>query len=258
MQRIARGHSALAARTNGLPIAHRDGGKLAARTHGHCPAVLLRSGHPVRRAVIHREVVDLRRRLVQPRAPRHITRIVGGRIARNDRSLIARHDHRVRIVRRHPRALVVVAARRTSQRDPGFAAVLGSRQRDVRHVDDVRVARIDGDVLEVPSSSEQRDVARKLRPRRPRIVRSIDAPLLGRRGCRRTTAATGRQCTCAPAASWRRSRAGRVWRRSFGKEIVDHRVDTPRIGRRDGKANPADALRGQSALQLIPCGAAIG
>src|ERR1022692_3126515 len=144
MERIASGCAALAARADGLPITHGDAGKLAARAHGDGAAVLLGAGDPVWEAVVDGHVVDLRDRLIEPGTPRHVARVLRGRVATDHRALVARDDDRVRVVRRDPGLVVVVAARRSTEGDPGLAAVLRSRHGDVRDVDDIGVLRIDG------------------------------------------------------------------------------------------------------------------
>src|SRR6185437_4223316 len=75
MQRIARRVAALAAGADRLPVAHRDLAELAARADGDGARILLRAGHPVREAIVDRDVVELRRRLIEPRAPGDLTRI---------------------------------------------------------------------------------------------------------------------------------------------------------------------------------------
>src|SRR5205814_484131 len=106
---IARGVSALAARRYRLPIARRDLGELAARAHRDRTRVLLRGCDPVRKAIVDGEVVQLRRWLIEPRAPCHGAWVIGFGIVRDDGALIAGHDHRVRVVGIDPGLVVVVA-----------------------------------------------------------------------------------------------------------------------------------------------------
>ncbi len=111
MQRIAGRIPALAGGADRLPVALRDLRELAARAHRHRAAVLLRADHPVREAVVDRCVVDLRRGLIEPRAPGHRARIGGTRVAGDDRALVARDDQDVRVLGRDPHLVVIVAAR---------------------------------------------------------------------------------------------------------------------------------------------------
>ena len=249
---VARRVAALSAGADRLPVAHRDLGELAARAHGDGARVLLCAGHPVRQPIVDRAVVDLRRRLVEPRAPRDVARIVGHRVARDDRALVARDDHRVRVVGRDPRLMVVVAARRPAQRHPRLAAVLGSRHRDVRHVDDVGVLRIDDDVLEIPAASPERGIARQLGPRRARVVGAEESALPRRRRRLRTRRIAAAASPTAAAAS------GRCRRVRIRHEAIHHRVHAPRIARRYRDARLADSLFGQAGRQLLPRRAAVG
>ncbi len=98
MQRVAGRHPALATSFDRLPVAHGDLGELASRPDGDGAGVLLRARDPIWNAVIDRHVIDLRRWLIQPRAPGHRRRIVGARVARDDRTLVTGDDHGIWIV----------------------------------------------------------------------------------------------------------------------------------------------------------------
>ena len=126
MQRIAGCHAAFAARPDRLPVALPDLRELAARSHGHGAAVLLRARDPVWESIVDRDVINLRDGLIQPRAPLHLGNVVFARVGRDDRPLIAREDDDVGVVRRHPYPLVIVATGRAAERHPRFAAVLRS------------------------------------------------------------------------------------------------------------------------------------
>jgi len=76
MQRISGRHAAFAARPDRLPVALPDLGELAARSHCHGAAVLLRARDPVRESIVDRDVIDLRDRLIQPRTPLHLGNVV--------------------------------------------------------------------------------------------------------------------------------------------------------------------------------------
>ena len=110
MQRIGRGVAGFAAGAQRLPVAHRDPGETAARWHADRAAVLLRAGHPVRKAIVGGDVIDLRGRLVVPRAPGR------GAVHADDRALIAAENHPVRIVRIDPELVIIVAAGRAFDR----------------------------------------------------------------------------------------------------------------------------------------------
>src|SRR5436309_12310102 len=132
MQRIWRGVARFAARAHRLPVAHRDRGEAAARSDADGAAVLLRARNPVRQRVVWRDVVDLRRRLIQPRAPRWMVREA---VDADHGALIAAENHAVRIVRRNPELMVIVAAGRSLERlAEGAAAVARSIDAGARHV----------------------------------------------------------------------------------------------------------------------------
>ena len=175
VQRIGRRVSALAPSAEGLPIAHGDLAELAAASHADGAAVLLRARDPVRKTEIRRDMVNLRCRLVQPRAPlRRICRAV----QRDDGALIARDDHDVGVRRTDPQLVIIVAAGRSSCR-PGVerpSAIGRFLHADVGDEHDVRVFWIDGDLLEVPAAPPHARVARCLHPRGARIVRAEEAP----------------------------------------------------------------------------------
>src|SRR6267143_1337710 len=110
MQGIAGRVSALAGGADRLPVALRDLRELAARAHRHRTRVLLRADDPVGKAIVDRRVVDLRCGLIEPRAPGHIARIGGARVAGDDRALVARDDQNLGLVWRNPHLVVIVAA----------------------------------------------------------------------------------------------------------------------------------------------------
>src|SRR5579871_5985835 len=58
MQGVCRGHAAFASGTDRFPVARGNRGKTAARANGDSAAVLLRTGHPVREAVVGGYVID--------------------------------------------------------------------------------------------------------------------------------------------------------------------------------------------------------
>src|SRR5439155_15841815 len=113
IERIGRGVAALAAGAERLPVAHRDAREASARADADGAAVLLRARHPVGKRTVGRDPVDLRRRLVQPRAPR---RMIREAVDADDGALIAAEDHAIPIVGRNPQLVVVVAARRALER----------------------------------------------------------------------------------------------------------------------------------------------
>src|ERR1051325_51902 len=90
---------------------------VTARRCANGPAVLLRTGDPVRKAKVCCDVINLRGWLVVPRAP--------GRCAVDsyDRPLIAADDHSFRIVGINPELVIIVTAGRTFDGRPSLSAI---------------------------------------------------------------------------------------------------------------------------------------
>ena len=164
IQRVWRGVARLAAGARRLPIAHGDARKPAARPHAHGAAVLLRAGHPVRERVVRRDPVDLRRRLVQPRAPR---RMLAEPLHRDDGALIAAENHAVAVRRIDPELMVVVTAGRSLERlAERSSAIARSVHAGVRYVHEILILRIDGDLAEVPCGCRPKPCSTPHRHRR--------------------------------------------------------------------------------------------
>src|SRR5690349_856389 len=125
MQRFGSCVSGFTARTESFPIAIRYIGMDAARWRADRAAVLLRARDPVWKAMVGRDVIDLRSRLVVPRTPRRRA------VDTHDRALIAPKDHSFRIVGIDPELVIIVAARRAFDRRPGFAGVSRSIHRRI-------------------------------------------------------------------------------------------------------------------------------
>ena len=126
-----------------MPVAESELAVVAAARHRHRAAVLLAAVDPVGEAVVGGHVVELAGRLVVPGAP-------GGTAVDGDhRSLVARRDHPLRVVRIDPQEMVVVAARSAAEEGEGLAAVRRAPDGLAHDVDRVRVFGIDGDAREV-------------------------------------------------------------------------------------------------------------
>src|SRR5439155_24276256 len=97
-------------RADGTPLPERDLAVVAAAHDPGGSALLLAAVHAVRELVVGADVVELRRRLVVPRAPRRAP------VHRDEGALIAGEQDDVGIVRVDPQTVVVVAPRRTAER----------------------------------------------------------------------------------------------------------------------------------------------
>ncbi len=187
--------------------------------------VLLRTVKRVRKAIVRGDVVDLRRRLVVPRAPALAS------VDAHHRTLVAAQHHAVAVVRVHPHLVVVVAARRALDRKERLARVVAFEGAGIDHVQLVRVLRVYRYRLEVPAAPPQPLLVIDAGPGCSGIVRAIDAAQrLGRRlGLGRTLRRTQRP---------RNRRTG----------IIDDRPQALGIARGDGNADLADeVVLGQSA-----------
>ena len=99
------------------------------------PAARRRGGTGSR--LLRRDVVDLRRRLVVPRAPRRRA------VHAHHRALVAGEHHAIRVLGIHPDLVVVVAAWRTLPRHKRLSGVFRAVRRRVDHIRLIRVHRID-------------------------------------------------------------------------------------------------------------------
>ena len=151
IERVGRRVPALTAGAQRFPVAHGDVGEAAACPHADGAAVLLRTRYPVRKVVVGGDVIQLRDRLIQPRAPR---RMLFQTIDADDGSLISAEDHAVPVVRMNPQLVIVVAAGRALERlTKGAAAIARAIDPRVRYVHEIRVLRIDDHLAEVPAAS---------------------------------------------------------------------------------------------------------
>src|SRR5581483_7631073 len=176
MQGIGRGVAGLTARAQTFPIALRDFRVTTARWRTYGAAVLLRAGHPIRKAIIGCDVINLRGRLVVPGTPR-----LGG-IDADYGSLIALEYHALWIVGIDPKLMKVIAGRIALDRFPSLARISLALDGRVHYVNLVGVLPISGDFRKVPAASPQAFIARKPSPRRAGIVRAKDATRLFRLG----------------------------------------------------------------------------
>ena len=136
-------------------------------------AVLLRTVHPVRKLVIRHHVIELRRWLVVPGAPRLTA------VARHDRALVAAENHPPRLIGINPKLVIVVSARRTLERRECLSSVARLVGRGVRDIHSVRIFGIHADFPEVPPALPNPPVIRNALPTLPAVVRTKEPALLG-------------------------------------------------------------------------------
>src|SRR5437660_10293151 len=139
IQRVRRDVAIFIASINWPPIMKIQRAVPAAAWCCHGIAVLLRAIYPVRKLAIRYHVIELPCWLVEPRAPRLTA------VARHDRSLLAAQNHPPRLIRINPQFVIVVAARRASERGERFPSVMRFVRRGVRNVYRVSGFRITAD-----------------------------------------------------------------------------------------------------------------
>ena len=219
-----------------MPLAHRDVSVVAAARDAHRSAVLLPAADAVRKRVVGHHVVERRRRLRVPRAPRRAA------IQRHDAALIRNEQDDVRVVRIDPGVLVVVSAGRTFERHERLRAVGGLVRDDVGHDQRVGILGID-DGHRLVRAVRGTHVRGRARPRVARVVRSIDS---------RVEKGAGGAATAAASAAATASTAGAGSRaRSFNQ-----RIQSTRIARRDRHLGVDDV--GQAVPKLRPRLPAVG
>src|SRR5882724_2802530 len=140
---------------NGFPVAERDLAFIAAAFDSDRTAFLLSAVKPVRKSVVGANMIQLRGRLVIPRAPTLTA------VHSDDRTLIRTKQNDVGVVRIDPNVLIIVAARRAAPAVPGFAAVRRFPTNHARRVHDLRILRI---------KPHDRQIATADSKSRPRIV----------------------------------------------------------------------------------------
>ena len=118
-------------------------------------------------------MIELRRRLIVPRAP-GLAGVHG-----DGRALVGRDEHDVSVVRIYPNAVIVVAARCALDRGEGCAAIRRPICRSVRRVHHVRIPRVDFDLREVGRASPDTHFRVCATPCLARVIGTID-PAQGR------------------------------------------------------------------------------
>ena len=116
MKRIGR-DVAILFNTDSTPVAESDRAVIAATLHARRAALLLPAVNPVRKLIVSDDVIELRRRLVVPGAPRLAT------IHADDCALVRRKQHDLRILGIDPKRVVIVAARCAFECRERFATV---------------------------------------------------------------------------------------------------------------------------------------
>ena len=151
-----------------MPLAKRDLAVVAAARDAHRSAVLLAAADAIRKRVVRHHVVERRRRLRVPGAPRLAA------VQRDDGALVDDEQHDVGIVRIPPDVLVVVAAGRALERHERLAAVGRLVADDVG--DDQRVGifwmNVRHDFVDAAGGPL---IGRRTRPGLAGVVGSIDA-----------------------------------------------------------------------------------
>src|SRR6476661_5025445 len=122
---------------HGSPVAERNLAVVAAALNSDRTAFLLTAVKSVRKRVVRTYMIQLRRRLVVPRAPT-LPAIHG-----DDRALVHAQQNDVRIIRINPNVLIIVTAWRAAPTIPGFPAIVRFPTNDAGRVNDLRIFGIE-------------------------------------------------------------------------------------------------------------------
>jgi len=139
---------------------------------GDATAILLRAVHRIRKAIVGDDVLQLRRGLVIPCAPRLAA------IDADGGALIRRQDHVRGISRINPELVIIVAAGGAANDRNRLAGIIRAVERDVRDVENIWILRIDGDVAEVPGAAGEPGVGALESPCVTTIVGTVEARFL--------------------------------------------------------------------------------
>ena len=162
---------AVLACTHRPPIAVRDAPVIAAARDARRARFLLTAAEPVWPRIVGGHVIELRRRLIVPRAPALPP------VDRDHRALVGHEQHQCGIVRVDPEPLVVVATGCPAHALPCDTGIGALPSDDVRRIHRAGIARVHRERREVVAAAVDAIVARRARPRRARVVAPIDAAL---------------------------------------------------------------------------------
>ena len=151
-----------------MPIAKGDRAVVAATGDADGAAFLLSAVETIGKRVVRADVIELRGRLVIPRAPA-LPAIDG-----DDRPLIARERDDVGVVRIDPDVLIIISARCAAPAFPGFATVGRFPTDDARGINHVRVLRIEPDDRQIaPADAGTRSlIVSRDRPTLAAVIRA--------------------------------------------------------------------------------------
>src|SRR5438132_10197930 len=135
------------------PISKGDLTKVTTAGDADGSAFLLPAAEAIRKCRSDADVVELRRRLVVPGAPRLAV------VERDDRSLVAAEEDDVRVFGVDPDVLVVVASWSSAKRGPSFSTVGRAHRDDAGAIHDVGIVWIDSRNRQI-SAADQHDRAR--------------------------------------------------------------------------------------------------
>ena len=159
---------------NRMPFAEGDLPVVATTRYARRPALLLSTAHAIGIRVVRAHVIELRGRLVVPRAPR-LAAVHG-----DDRALVRRVQDDLGIVGVDPQAMVVVATGSATKGGEGLPAIGRFPRDDIGDVHDVRILWIDAHFGEIRSATPQTHVGVDASPAFAGVIRSIDAAKIRR------------------------------------------------------------------------------
>ena len=171
IERIGRGVAVLF-NAGGMPVMKGDAAIVAAAGNAGAAAVLLAAADAIGEGVVGGDVIHLRGGLVVPLGPGLAA------VLRDDDALIAGERDDLRVVGIDEDVLVVVAAGRAAQTEPGLASVGGLPGDDAGDVDGVGIFGIGlrhGKITAANARLGPRVVVRRMDPGRAAIFGAIEA-----------------------------------------------------------------------------------
>src|SRR5579864_5415889 len=131
-----------------MPVAEGDCAVIAAAEDINAAAILLCAINVGREIIVNGQVIELRRGLVIPTAPRV------ARVHAHARALVTAKNHPLGIGGINPERMVVVASGRTLDGDESFSRVGRAIDRNVWYINRVRIFGIDINFAKIPEPAK--------------------------------------------------------------------------------------------------------
>src|ERR1019366_6520217 len=153
------------------PVARCDQSMIGSARYRCAAAVLLGAVNVVRKFVVGDHVIELPDRLVEPGRPRLAV------VEADGCPLVGANDPARRILGIEPELVVVVAAWRATHNGNAVAAIVGTVERNIRNVNDIGIAGVNGDPVEIPPPAGEARIAVGEGPGVAAVVGAVEARL---------------------------------------------------------------------------------